>query len=639
MTVIDLVSEPNSPDRTAIEDSEPIVSSTFMTSSPTRELPQLFQAHNAVIEEAKVDLPVVFTSSYSPSKENILADICLPLMGLEEDAIDLLQERGHFEDAFMTLLDDRQYYANRLVSQERLDREYSISRIPVPLLDFGIQPPTWIAQCSTAETHFAFSRNSMPSVLNLLPFPRDLKLELNVSYSVVPPDQGRSIMTYERGVSDEAAIKYLSQDIKSHLSSLDFITRRPELEILRITEDDELEEVYVPEEAYVPDAMTDDMPPVILAEQHENANRMNSPQRNESVYFQNRNSPDPSRELRRKADDSMRLLPKCYDTSATSILLHNFMELRGIKRPRLDTRHAEACQTAGNLSSESVNDVCSTDMAKELPTTIAEAMVPAISPKFEIPSATYLIVSVDLPRPILRQLELVWSSENLLDIDYSEHIAIPRASESAQCKETTTSGLSFEADVSLSPVTGIIVTNILKVRQRPLPGSQSQSPLRERVQKVSQKYETLLVLVSESHPVGEFLGELAPSDIAAYADFVSFTVALDGDINVQLVPGAEQTMASWISAYLSQNSFKSHGMKRLLSSEETEWEIFLRRAGMNVFAAKILSKTLFEQAGASGLAAFLTMPVQERVARFAPLLGGEKVLCLTAKALDRSWAQ
>ncbi|EHK49794.1 hypothetical protein TRIATDRAFT_162407, partial [Trichoderma atroviride IMI 206040] len=637
VTVIDLVSEPNSPDRTTIEDSEPIVSYTFMTPSPTRELPQLFETHNAVIEEAKVDLPVVFTSSYSPRQENILADICLPLIGFEEDATDLLQERGHFEDAFMTLLDDRRYYANKLVSQERLDPADSISRIPVPLLDFGIQPPTWRAQCSTAETHFEFLKNRMPSIFNLLPSPRDLELEVNVSYSVVPPDQGRSIMTYEHGVSNEAAIKYLSQDLTSHQSSLDFITIRPELEVLCIIGDEELEEVYEPEEAYVPADMTDDMPPVIVAEQHEDTNRMNSPQRSESFYYKKRNSPGPSRSLRRKADDSMRLLPKCYDTSATSILLHNFMELRGIKRPRLDTRSSEACQTAGNLSLESVNDVYSTDMAKELPTTIPEAMVSAVFPKFEIPSVmAYFIVSVDLPRPILRQLERAWSPESLLDIDYSEHIAISRPSESAQCKETT-SELGFEADVSLSPITGIIVTNILKVRQRPLPGSQSQSPLRDRVQKVSRKYETLLVLVSESHPSGEFSGALAPSDIAAYADFVSFTVALDGDINVQLVPGAEQTMASWISACLSRSSFKSHGMKRLLSSEETEWEIFLRRAGVNVFAAKILSKTLFEQAGASGLAEFLTMPVQKRVATFSPLLGGEKVLRLTAKALDRSW--
>ncbi|KAK1241347.1 hypothetical protein MKX08_001321 [Trichoderma sp. CBMAI-0020] len=261
VTVIDLVSEPSSPDRTAIEDLEPIVSSTIMTSSPTRELSQLFQTHNAVMEEAKVDLPVVFTSSYSPRQENILTDICLPLIDLVEDATDLHQERGYFEDAFMTLLDDRRYYANKL-------------RIPVLLLDFGIQPPTWTAQCSTAETHFAFLRNSMSNIFNLLPYPRDLQLEFNVSYSVVPPDQGRSIMTYEHGVSNEAAIKYLSQGLTPHLSSLDFITIRPELEVLCIIEDEELEELYVPEEAYVPADMTNDLPPVIVAEQHEDTSRM-----------------------------------------------------------------------------------------------------------------------------------------------------------------------------------------------------------------------------------------------------------------------------------------------------------------------------------------------------------------------------
>jgi hypothetical protein len=634
VTIIDLVSEPNSPDRPAIEDSEPIVSSTFMTSSPTRELPQLFQARNAVIEEAKVDLPVVFTSSNSPNREDTLASISLPLIGVEEEATDFLQERGHFEDAFMTLLDDRRYYANTLVSQERLEPADSISRIPIPLLDFDIQTPKWTSQCSTAETHFTFLRRSMPTVWNLLPSPKDPQLELNVSYSVVLPNQGRSIMAHEHGVSNEAAMKHLSEDLTSHLSSLDFVTIRPELNILCITEDEELEEVYVSETAYVPDSLTGNTPPVILAEQHKNKNHMSSPQRSKSVCFQDGDSPDPNPSLRRKADDSMRLLPKCNDTSATSILLHNFMELRGIKRPRLDTGPSEASQTTGDLPSNSIHGACSTD---ELPITVTEAMILAICPSFEIPSvAAYFIVSVDLPRPILRHLERVWSPESLLDIDYSEHIAISRISESTLCKEPI-SGLSSEADISVSPLTGIIVTNILKVRQRPLPGSQLQSPLRDRVQKVSQKYETLLVLVSESHPSGEISGALAPSDIAAYADFVSFTVALHGDIHVQLVPGAEQTMASWISAFLSRSSFKSHGMKRLLSSEETLWEIFLRRAGMNVFASRILSKTLFEQAGASGLAAYLMMPVQERVARFAPLLGGEKVLSLTAKALDQSW--
>ncbi|KAH8123575.1 hypothetical protein FP744_10005887 [Trichoderma asperellum] len=638
VTVIDLVSDPSSPIQAAIEDSEPIVSSTFMTSSPTRELPQLFQTSNAVIED-KVDLPVVLSSSYSPSRENILTNICLPLIDLEEDASGLLQERGYFEDAFMTLLDDRQYYANKLVSQERLDPPDSTSRIPVPLLDFNIPPPTWIAQLSTAETHFAFLRKSVPSIFNIVPSPRDLQLELDVSYLVIPPNQGRSIMRYEHDISNETATKYLSHNVTSHLSSFDFVTMKPELEVLCIAEDKEIEEVYMSEEAYLLDTVIDKTLPVIVVEQHESPNRVKSLQESKSVYIRKLDSPELSRSIRRKADDSMRILPKCYDTSATSILLHNFMELRGIKRPRIETTASEACQPADSLPSESMNEAYSTDTAKHMPTTTPEAMAPAIFPKFEVPSAmVYFIVSVDLPRPILRRLEHTWSPESLVDIDYSQHIAIPRPSSSAQCEETTL-GLSFEADISLSPLIGIIITNILKVRQRPLPGSQAQTMLRERVQKVSQKYETLLVLVSESHPSGEFSGASAPSDITAYADFVSFTVALDGDISVQLVPGAEQTMASWVSAFVSQNSYKSHDMKRLLSPEETLWEIFLRRAGMNVFAAKILSKTLFEKAGASGLAAFLMMPVEERVARFAPLLGGEKVLRLTAKALDRRWGQ
>ncbi|KAH0526628.1 hypothetical protein TsFJ059_009929 [Trichoderma semiorbis] len=135
---------------------------------------------------------------------------------------------------------------------------------------------------------------------------------------------------------------------------------------------------------------------------------------------------------------------------------------------------------------------------------------------------------------------------------------------------------------------GIIITNLLKVRQRSLPGSQSQTPLRERVQKVSQKYETLIVLVSESQPKGEFMGTMAPSDTAAYAEFLSFAVALDGDVDVHFIPGATDTMASWVLAFMCQHSSRSQALSRFLSSEETPWELFLRRAGMNVTAAKSL---------------------------------------------------
>ncbi|KAM0258587.1 hypothetical protein ACHAQJ_003758 [Trichoderma viride] len=646
VAVIDLVSEPSSPGQASIEailrdmDSEPIISSTFMTSSPARELPQLLQTRHAMIQEAKADLPVVLTSSDALSEENLLTDICLPLIGdLEEDAPNLLEERGHFEDAFMTLLEDRQYYANKWVNQERLDPADCISRIPVPLLDFDIQPPEWMVQRSTAKMHFTFLRNSLPSTFSISPLPRDPRLELSVTYSVFPLEKGQPIMEEEPDILDGTVTKYLSRDPTSHLSSMDFVSIKPELDILCIIEDEEIEEVYIPEEAYIPDDMVDEISSTVTIEQYENPNHINSLQGSRSAYFQSPDSPILNRPLRRKLDDdSMRFLPKSYDTSATSILLHNFMELRGIKRPRLDTK-SETCQPTGSILSKSINEAQLRNSYEESPPMIAEEMVLATAPTFEMPSEkAYFIISVDLSRPILRRLENVWSPENLIDMDYSQYTAMSRPLDAAQPKEVV-SELGFEADISLSPRAGIIITNILKVRQRPLPGSRSQTALRERVQTVSQKYEALIVLVSESHPSGEFSGTLSSSDIAAYADFVSFTVALDGDVNVHLVPGAEETMASWVLAFMSRHCHQSESLNRYLSSEETAWELFFRRVGMNVIAAKVLSKTLFEQAGPSGLAVFLMMPVQERVARYGPLLGEEKVLRLTAKALDRRWGQ
>jgi hypothetical protein len=647
VAIIDLVSEPSSPGQAAIDaiqrdmDSELIISSTFMTSSPIRKLPQLLQTRHGIIQEAKADLPVVLTSSDAPSEVNILTDICLPLIGsLDEDAPNLLEERGHFEDAFMTLLDDRQYYVNKLVNQERLDPADSVSRVPVPLVDFNIHPPEWTAQRSTAKTQFAFLRKNMPRTFSILPLPRDPRLELSVTYLVFPAEKGHAVMKDDLEISDEMVAKYLSQDPASRLSSIDFVSIKSELDVIRIIEDEEIEEAYIPEEASILDDVADETLAAVIIEQHKSPNRTNSMQGSKSIYFQNRDGPDPNRPLRRKFDDdSLRLLPKSYDTGATSILLHNFMELRGVKRPRLDTKSIEICQPTGSISSKSINEVSLRNNCEVLPPMMAEEMVPATAPKFEMPSEkAYFVISVDLSRSILRRLENVWSPGNLIDMDYSRHTTMAQLSIATQPKEVI-SELNFEADISLSPRAGIIITNILKVRQRPLPGSRCQTPLRERVQKVSQKYETLIVLISESHPSGEYSGTLAPSDIAAYADFVSFTAALDGDVNVHLVPGAEATMASWVLAFMSRHSYKSESLRKFLSSEETPWELFFRRAGMNVIAAKVLSKTLFEQAGASGLAVFLIMPVQERVARYGPLLGGEKMLHLTAKILDRRWGQ
>lgn len=632
--VIDLISEPSSPIQVDIEaiqgdiDSRPTASSTVMSSSPDKEPPQLLQPLHTILEETKIEVPVVLTSSEVSSEENLLTNVCLPLIligSLDGEASNVLEEKGHFEDAFMTLLDDRRYYANKLVNQEQLDPTDSITRLPVPLIDFDIQSPEWTAACSTAKDHFAYLKHNMPDIIAIPTIPQDQPSERHLSWPDFSLGERQPITMDEFKISDDIIAKYLGQDPISNLSSKDFVSTKSDLAVTCILEDEEIDE------AYLIGDMVDERPPVAI-QQHEGPKSANSMEASKSPFFQNQECPDLGRPLRRKFDDEgARLLPRFGDSNATSIFLHNFMELKGLKRPRLNTTSAIESQLADTLPSRvNVKDY------ESLSPEVAEHMIPAPAPNFEVPSEkASFIIAVDLARPILRRLENVWTPEKLVDMDYSRHNTMTQPSGAAQPKEVP-SPLSFEADISLSPSTGIIVTKFINVRQKPLPGSQTQTPLRERVQKVSQRYETLIVLVSESHPGGEFMGILAPSDAASYADFVAFTAALDGDVNVHLVPGAEETMASWVLALMSQHS---HRLGKFLSSEETPWEIFLRRAGMNVVAAKVLSKTLLKQAGASGLALFLMMPVQERVAKYSKLLGGERVLRRTATILDRRWDQ
>ncbi|TFB00177.1 hypothetical protein CCMA1212_007854 [Trichoderma ghanense] len=638
VAVIDLSSEPSSPGRSAAEaiqrelDSDPIASSTFMTSPSSGDLPRLNQLYHSVIQEAKLEVPVVYTSSDAPSEDNALAEICLSLIAdAGEGSLNQLEEKGHFEDAFLTLLEDRQYYANQLVSQERFDPGASTCRIPVPLLDFDIPAPEWTVENLTAKLHFMFLRRSTPSRFELLPVPRDPRSELSLRWAFLPTQNGQPILEDELAMPDDTLAWYLSNEETSHLSSRNFVSIKEDVEVFRLQEDEEIEDSILQDDEADEEPLTNTQP-------RESPSATSSVHGNISNGTGSRELREVKPQARRKLDDdTLRLVPKSYDTSATSILLHNFMELRGIKRPRLNTQPPAANQPGVALPSTLARATPESNDHEATFSGAAKEMPPAQAPQFEFPSEkASIIISVDLPRQILRTMESAWTPEKLIDVDYSRHNTQNWLPGASRPKEIV-SPLSFEADISLSPSTGIIITNILKVRQRPLPGSQHLAPLRERVQKVSQKYETLIVLVSELDPHGEVMGTLAPPDSAAYADFVTFAAALDGDVNVHFVPGATDTMGSWVLAYMCRYSSQCVALSRFLSSEETPWELLFRGAGMNVFAAKVLSKTLFEQAGPSGLAAFLNMPAHGRLTRYASLLGGEKMLLITGKVLDRRW--
>ncbi len=91
-----------------------------------------------------------------------------------------------------------------------------------------------------------------------------------------------------------------------------------------------------------------------------------------------------------------------------------------------------------------------------------------------------------------------------------------------------------------------------------------------------------------------------------------------------------------------------------LLQEETSWEVFLRRAGLNAFAAQEILLALKPPTdgdvggnrkmvggdggdGEFGLVAFVRMGMEERIRRFEHLLGGRRVLGRVSGRLDVVW--
>jgi hypothetical protein len=158
------------------------------------------------------------------------------------------------------------------------------------------------------------------------------------------------------------------------------------------------------------------------------------------------------------------------------------------------------------------------------------------------------------------------------------------------------------------------------------------------------RYERLIILVSEANRQDEGVRALAESECAAFSDFAGFVAGLDTATQVHYVGGSEETLSRWLAYFITKYSYEATKVDDLLIESETTWELILRRAGMNVFAAQVVLSSLKEPRGISkednarrGLAAFINMPPEERLAKFGQLLGGERVLRRVGTALDFKW--
>ncbi|KAI9836355.1 MAG: hypothetical protein M1819_001384 [Sarea resinae] len=337
---------------------------------------------------------------------------------------------------------------------------------------------------------------------------------------------------------------------------------------------------------------------------------------------------------------------------------------------------------------------------------------PSPSPSSEPLRAPFVIATTLLShRSLYRLLQTLHPSATFIERDFSAHLSTtssnnfgvpspqengrfdnrrpPNNSNSNQDHHHIPSLLSLgdEADLILSPHTALIITTLQKLQQRPLPGhehlpSRGNVCVQERIRRIGTRYERLLVLVSEgalasfngisgtgsgSGGIPNTANNLAQRDVDALAGLTSFcnSLAANTEVVSLYAAGGEEELARWISGLMARYGCLC-----------TSWEIFLRRSGLNAYAAQVVLASLkpsstspsplpstlppaipppyrrcsppsqdqehgqereHNRPSYPALASFVLMSAPERERRLSGAVGGTRVLRRVGSVLDACW--
>lgn len=337
----------------------------------------------------------------------------------------------------------------------------------------------------------------------------------------------------------------------------------------------------------------------------------------------------------------------------TTILMQNdgiaqFMQLRG-KTTGVQGAHGKVSNTTNSNTAK--------------PAAQNQAPAAVMVPEAEAHrSQARSSVTIPVPKTLIRSnaaIPIVVSSATMANRQLlrSIHTSLPNVKiverDAAIAMSTQPScGTCIEADFTVSASTGIVTTTLQKLKQKPLPGQRSTSGIRDTIASTANRYERLLVLVSEGNSIpteeGAVPRALDQLDCEALVDMTTWAHSLDSDVRISYVPGGEQELASWLAAAFTQHG-STDGSMRLLQ-DETMWERWLRVAGLNAYAAqavlvqlKVPDSDLYETGMLEapkrfGVAAFVSMTAEERVERFGAVLGGDRVLRRVSEAIDGGWS-
>ncbi|KAL4961764.1 uncharacterized protein BDV14DRAFT_210983 [Aspergillus stella-maris] len=274
-------------------------------------------------------------------------------------------------------------------------------------------------------------------------------------------------------------------------------------------------------------------------------------------------------------------------------------------------------------------------------------------------------------------------------------------------KQKPLNPLPKEADIILSPSTGLILATSQATMQLFLPGHKPTvalassssssspgtlvpniksitSPFRETIFTLSTRYEQLYILITQNADQNNAKGPRSRTQdanptlsadkplLTSLTSLSAFCTSLSistsnarggqgqgyASVTPLLIPSSPESITSWILALAHKhlcaipaprnlpqnNAFTPINPKPQLvgllgNAQESVWEGFLRRAGLNPFAARVVIAILERdgcQSGISSISRFVEMSVPQRRMLFGGLLG-DKTLKRVESLIERDW--
>ena len=571
--------------------------------------------------ELKMDGPLTSPMACSPPKAVTFSDINIKsFIGDANDNLQISDEEG-LDDIFREIIEPDALKIQHEVEHEQLHAADSESRMLVPTLDATVPEPPWKHIRSEVEDREDVARLMLlVSLMKLHHWPGVSKLEATVPWAPFHPNLAK-VAVHENFDDHRSLDKLLSVDGFGDALDVDSLTWKPEgLRILNAP-DDEQQDLH----------LNDDCAAFQITPLQTQA-RIVSGGVDYTTKLSNKRRPSPESDLRSNGGPCRTDL----DVISTTDNLDMFMLMQGRPSKHRKSEHKRNTGDHDQTSKQPATSAASSKPAVRTDTVSTESnILPCTIPfndskaRETLPPRAVIVSSNFFDRKgLLRQLSDIWPSLDLIERDWSANL--PSASRTERIVD--------EGDIICSAAETIICTNITAITQKPLPGQGSESVIRARLRRITDRFEHITVLVvGGDQSNAKHLHEMST--------FTAFCASLEAKIAVHPVSSDGTDLAQTLVTIISSENTLPDTFTLL--HEETLWERFLRSAGLSTIAAQVIASSFQRPVNdtpedetvdfSEGLADFVALLKEERIERFEALLGGRRALTIVSDVLDSQW--